>query len=87
MDFINIQRRLVGVVPKLQVAAKFAGRSSLLQGLPTVPLERSEGMAQLDLINIISGLHRLGRLTKNDGYGLSSSSWITRLAMSPRAAR
>jgi endonuclease G, mitochondrial len=67
MDFMTIQRRLVRVVLKLQVAATFGGRSSLLQGLPTVPLERSQEIAQLDLNNIISGLHALGRLTKKDG--------------------
>ena len=67
MNFIEIQRKLVKIVLRLPVAATFGGRSDLLQGLPDVPLQRSEGVAQLDLNNIISGLHRLGRMTRNGG--------------------
>src|SRR5579859_4275439 len=67
MNFIEIQRKLVKIVLRLPVAATFGGRSSLLQGLPDVPLQRSEDFAQLDLNNIISGLHRLGRMTRNGG--------------------
>jgi V8-like Glu-specific endopeptidase len=67
MNFIEIQQRLVTIILRMQVSRTFAGRSSLLQGLPDVPLERSEGLAQLDLNEIIGGLHRLGRLTRNGG--------------------
>src|SRR5690349_18980807 len=67
MEFIEIQRRLVKLLLKLPVTDTFDGRSSLLQGLPRVSLQRSEGQAQLDLIDIISGLDRLGRMTRNGG--------------------
>jgi V8-like Glu-specific endopeptidase len=66
MNFIEIQQKLVKIILRMQVSGTFAGRSSLLQGLPDVPLERSEGLAQLDLNEIVGGLHRLGRLTRND---------------------
>jgi V8-like Glu-specific endopeptidase len=67
MDFINIQRSLVKIVLRLPAASTFDGRSSLLQGLPNVPLLRSEGSAQVDLNHIISGLDGLGRLTRDGG--------------------
>lgn len=67
MEFIEIQRRLVRAILRIPVAATFDGRSSLLQGLPNVALQRSQGIAQLDLNTIVSELDRLGRLTKNGG--------------------
>ena len=67
MDFIDIQRRLVDAVLRIPVASTFEGRSSLLQGLPDVALERSQTVARLDLNQIIDGLHRLGRLTRHGG--------------------
>jgi endonuclease G len=67
MNFIEIQQKLVKIILRMQVSGTFAGRSSLLQGLPNVPLERSEVLAQLDLNEIVDGLHRLGRLTRNGG--------------------
>ena len=68
MDFIEIQKKLVPIVLRLPMAKTFSGRSSLLQGLPNnVPLQRSEEVAQLDLNNIINGLHGLGRMTSNGG--------------------
>jgi hypothetical protein len=48
MNFIEIQQKLVKIILRMQVSGTFAGRSSLLQGLPNVPLERSEVLAQLD---------------------------------------
>ena len=67
MDFIKLQRRLVNLLTRIPTLHTFSGRDSLLQGLPYVSLSRSENDALLDLNNIISGLNRLGRLTKEGG--------------------
>lgn len=68
MDFIDVQRKLVEGVLRLPLVASFNGRTSLLQGLPpNIPLQRAEDNARLDLNNIVSGLDRLGRLTKAGG--------------------
>lgn len=67
MEFIDIQRKLVTVLLRLPVMADYAGRSSLLQGLPPAPLNRSAAIDRLDLNNIVSGLQQLGRLTDQGG--------------------
>ena len=66
-EFIDIQRKLVDALLRLPVMAVYAGRSSLLQGLPPAPLQRSEAFDRLDLNNIVSGLQQLGRLTSQGG--------------------
>ena len=65
--FIDIQRRLVDALMRMPVMDDFAGRSSLLQGLPPAPLVRSAAVARLDLNNIVSGLQQMGRLTDQGG--------------------
>ena len=67
MEFIDIQRKLVTALLRLPVMADYAGRSSLLQGLPPAPLNRSAAIDRLDLNNIVSGLQQLGRLTDQGG--------------------
>ena len=67
MEFIDIQRKLVTALLRLPVMADYAGRSSLLQGLPPAPLNRSAAIDRLDLNNIVSGLQQLGRLTEQGG--------------------
>lgn len=67
MEFIDIQRKLVDAVLRIQVMSTYGSRSSLLQGLPKASLDRSEGSARVDLNLIISGLHDLGRLTRDGG--------------------
>ncbi len=67
MEFIEIQRKLVDAVLRIPVMSTYGSRSSLLQGLPKASLDRSEGSARVDLNLVISGLHDLGRLTKDGG--------------------
>jgi endonuclease G, mitochondrial len=64
---IQLQRRLVDVLMKLPPIGGYGFRSSLLQGLPMPPLERSESLARLDLNSIVDGLNKLGRLNDRDG--------------------
>ncbi|HKZ00676.1 MAG TPA: hypothetical protein VJ180_00455, partial [Pyrinomonadaceae bacterium] len=66
-EFIDIQRKLVDTLLRLPVMVDYAGRSSLLQGLPPAPLQRNAGFDRLDLNNIVSGLQQLGRLTAQGG--------------------
>lgn len=70
MDFIKIQRRLIDLLLRIPTLQEYSGRSSLLQGLPYVSLNRSQSDARLDLNNIISELNGLGRLTKEGGMRL-----------------
>ena len=65
--FIDVQRKLVDALMRMPVIDDFAGRSSLLQGLPPAPLVRSAAVARLDLNNIVSGLQQMGRLTDQGG--------------------
>ena len=65
--FIDVQRKLVDALMRMPVMDDFAGRSSLLQGLPPAPLVRSAAVARLDLNNIVSGLQQMGRLTDQGG--------------------
>ncbi len=67
MEFIEIQHRLVKALMKMPEMQLFEGRSSLLQGLPAVGIGRSQAFSQLDLNNIVSQLHGLGRLTEQGG--------------------
>jgi V8-like Glu-specific endopeptidase len=66
-EFIDIQHKLVAVLMHLPMMEQYAGRSTLLQGLPPAPLLRSEGFAQVDLNHIVNGLQQLGRLTAQGG--------------------
>jgi len=67
MDFNEIRQKLVKIILRMQVSETFARRSSLLQGLPDVALQRDEGLAQHDLNEIVDGLNKLGRLTRDGG--------------------
>jgi V8-like Glu-specific endopeptidase len=67
MDFIKIQRKSVDLMLRIPAMLTFAGRSSLLQGLTHVALNRSENDARLDLNNLMSELNVLGRLTNEGG--------------------
>ncbi len=57
----EIQNKFVNALLQLSVTDTFLGRSSLLEGLPRVALNRSENNSRLDLNQIISGFVRLGR--------------------------
>jgi V8-like Glu-specific endopeptidase len=67
MSFIEIQRSLVDSLLRIPAMRTFAGRSSLLQGLPPVALNRSQEIDRLDLNSIISELNGLGRLSREGG--------------------
>lgn len=66
MEFIEIQRSLVNTLLKIPEMEQAAGRTSLLDGLPSVGLDR-QNSARLDLNRMISGLEKMGRLTKEGG--------------------
>ena len=67
MAFIDIQRQLIDTLLRIPAMALFAGRGTLLDGLPNAGLTRSENDARVDLNGIIGGLERLGRLTNQGG--------------------
>jgi len=58
---LNLQRRFVDALLQLSVTDTFEGRSSLLEGLPRIALNRSQNNSRLDLNQIISGFVRLGQ--------------------------
>lgn len=66
-EFIEIQRNLVDVLLGIPGMDTYEMRSSLLQGLPSVPLVRLQTMARVDLNHMIDGLQKLGRLNKHGG--------------------
>lgn len=66
-EFIDIQRKLVAALMKMPNMRHFAGRDTLMDGLPPAPLLRDDQFAQVDLNHIISGLQQLGRLTSQGG--------------------
>lgn len=67
MDFNEINRLLVRVLLRIPELQRFNNRTALIEGLPPVSLNRDESSAQADLRNMISGLEKLGRLTKEGG--------------------
>jgi V8-like Glu-specific endopeptidase len=67
MEFNEIQQQLVKVLIRIPELQRFNSRTSLLDGLPPAPLNRDESSAPADLRSIISGLEKLGRLTKEGG--------------------
>jgi V8-like Glu-specific endopeptidase len=67
MQFIEIQRSLVDTLLKIPVMEQPSGRTSLLDGLPDAGLVRDQNIARLDLNRMISGLEKMGRLTKEGG--------------------
>ncbi len=67
MEFIAIQRHLVDTLLKIPAMATPNGRTTLLDGLPDPNLVRDYNIARLDLNSMISGLQKLGRLTKQGG--------------------
>jgi len=66
-QFIDIQHKFVATLMRIPGMDDYSFRSSLLQGLPPTTLQRSAGVAMLDLNNIISGLNGLGRLADQGG--------------------
>ena len=67
MEFVQIQRKLAQTLLKIPVMETYSGRNSLLQGLPKIAITRSQEIALLDINNIISQLHQIGRLTNEGG--------------------
>jgi len=65
-EFGKIQGELVDALLQIPDMLDFANRSLLLDDLPPVGLNRSQN-ARLDLLHIISGLHKLGRLDDRGG--------------------
>lgn len=66
-NFHELRRDLVATLRKIDVTDTYLGRQSLLNGLPKLAVNRSEGNAQLDLNSIIEALYRLGRLNDQGG--------------------
>lgn len=62
-----IDSLLVRTLDRIPALASFAGRSTLLSGLPPVALNRDEGNRLLDLRLIVQGLQQLGRLNDRGG--------------------
>jgi endonuclease G, mitochondrial len=67
MEFIEIQRKLVDTLLKIQAMETPSGRTSLLDGLPDPGLIRDRDIARLDLNRMVGGLEKMGRLTKAGG--------------------
>ncbi len=60
-----LSNKFVDLLIRLPLTDTYSGRSSLLQGLPPVSLQRSEGNRRLDLVQIIQQIDQLGRLRIN----------------------
>ena len=60
----KLQNKFIDALLQLPVTDTFEGRSSLLEGLPRIALNRNQNISRLDLNQIISGFVRLGRDTK-----------------------
>ena len=60
-----LSNKFVDLLVRLPLTDTYSGRSSLLQGLPPVSLQRSEGNRRLDLVQIIQQIDQLGRLRNN----------------------
>ena len=67
MTFLDIQRKLIDLLLKIPGIESFQVRSSLLQGLPALALQRNESMARVDLAMMIDSLRQLGRLDRQNG--------------------
>ena len=57
----DLRRRFVNALLRVSVTTTFAGRSSLLQDLPNVSLNRDQNMDRLDLNLIVNQFVELGR--------------------------
>jgi endonuclease G, mitochondrial len=60
-----LSNKLVDLLMRIPLTETYSGRSSLLQGLPPVSLQRSEGNCRLDLLQIVQQIDQLGRLRSN----------------------
>src|SRR5437763_7520358 len=60
-----LSNNLVDALMRIPLTDTFGGRSSLLQGLPPVSLQRSEGNRRLDLMQMIQQIDQLGRIRSN----------------------
>lgn len=65
MEFIEIQRRLVDTLLKIPAMEQPQSRTRLLDGLPDPGVIRDYNIARVDLGSMISGLHKMGRLSKS----------------------
>src|SRR5579884_4175137 len=60
-----LAQKIVDLLMHIPLTDTFSGRSSLLQGLPPISLQRSEGNRRLDLVQMIQQIDQLGRIRKN----------------------